>query len=99
MQESDHNMTEPQTSEPDNLVCNLATALVQHIDALDEMLGEAFSEPLEIHLLHHLAYRAGYEGKGGNLLQFVQDSVAEGIRDATEGQDAKITHQGTETRQ
>ena len=99
MQKGDAEMTEAQTSEQENLVCNLATALVQHIDTLDEMLGDALSEPLEIHLLHHLAYRAGYEGKGDNLLQFIRDSVAEGARDATEGQDAKITHQGTDTRQ
>jgi hypothetical protein len=33
-------MTETRTPEPDNLVCNLATTLVQHIDALDEMLAK-----------------------------------------------------------
>ena len=99
MQKSNPDLTETQTSDPENLVCNLATALVQHIDALDGMLGDALSEPLEAHLLHHLAYRAGYEGKGENLLELVQSSVAEGMNDATEGQDAKVTHQGTETRQ
>jgi hypothetical protein len=99
MQKSNPDVTETQPSEPDNLVCNLATALVQHIDALDETLGDALSEPLEIHLLHHLAYRAGYEGKGDNLLELVRGSVAEGMHDATEGQDAKVTHQGTDTRQ
>jgi hypothetical protein len=99
MQSSNPDVTETQTPGPDNLVCNLATAFVQHIDALDAMLGEALNEPLEIHLLHHLAYRAGYEGKGDDLLQLIRDSVAEGMRDATEGQDAKITHQGTDTRQ
>jgi hypothetical protein len=99
MQKHDPDLTETQTSELDNLVCNLATAVVQHIDALDGMLGDALSEPLEIHLLHHLAYRAGYEGKGDNLLALVQGSVDEGKHDATEGQDAKVTHQGTETRQ
>jgi hypothetical protein len=41
-------------------------------------------------LLHHRAYRAGYEGKGDNLLQLVRESVAEGMRDAVEGQDAKV---------
>jgi hypothetical protein len=95
----DPDLTETQTSEPDNLVCNLATAIVQHIDALDGMLGDALSEPLEVHLLHHLAYRAGYEGKGENLLELVRSSVDEGMHDATDGQDAKVTHQGTETRQ
>lgn len=92
-------LTETQTSAPDNLVCSLATALVQHIDALEGMLGDALSEPLEAHLLHHLAHRAGYEGKGENLLDLVRRSVAEGIHDATEDQDAEVTHPGTETRQ
>src|SRR5262249_44701745 len=55
---------EREMHESENLVCNLATALVQHLDALDNILGEAFTEPLNIHLLHHLAYRAGYEGHG-----------------------------------
>jgi len=90
---------EREMREPDNLVCNLATALVQHLDALDNMLGEAFIEPLNIHLLHHLAYRAGYEGHGENLLQLIRDSIALGIKDAAEGQEAKITHQAPETRQ
>jgi hypothetical protein len=90
---------EHEMREPENLVCSLATALVHHIDALDNMLGDTFSEPLDLHLLHHLAYRAGYEGQGEHLLQMVQDSVAHGIKDAAEGQDAKITHQAPETRQ
>jgi hypothetical protein len=99
MQKSNPDLTENQTSDPEKLVCNLATALVQHIDALDGMLSDALSEPLEAHLLHHLAYRAGYEGKGENFLELVRGSVDEGMHDATEGQDAKVTHQGTETRQ
>ena len=90
---------EREMQEPENLVCSLATALVHHIDTLDNVLGEAFSEPLDLHLLHHLAYRAGYEGDGENVLQMIQDSIALGIKDAAEGQEAKITHQAPETRQ
>jgi hypothetical protein len=89
----------PEISEPENLVCSLATALLHHVDTLDNMLGEAFSEPLDMHLLHHLAYRAGYEGHGEHVLQMVQESVALGVKDAAEGQEAKITHQAPETRQ
>jgi hypothetical protein len=33
-----------------------------------------------------------------NLLQLIRDSVASGMRDAIEGEDAKIAHQGTGTR-
>ena len=88
-----------EVQEPENLVCNLATALVHHIDTLDSMLGEAFSEPLDLHLLHHLAYRAGYEGQGENLLQMIQESIALGVKDAEEGEEARITHQAPETRQ
>jgi hypothetical protein len=90
---------EREIHEPENLVCSLATALVHHIDTLDNMLGEAFSEPLDLHPLHHLAYRAGYEGQGENLLQMIQESIALGVKDAAEGQEAKITHQAPETRQ
>ena len=89
----------PEISEPENLVCSLATALVHHIDTLDNMLGETFNEPLDLHLLHHLAYRAGYEGHGEQVLQMIQESVALGIKDAEEGQEARITHQAPETRQ
>ena len=90
---------EREVHEPENLVCSLANAFVHHIGTLDNVLGEAFSEPLDLHLLHHLAYRAGYEGDGENVLQMIQDSIALGIKDAAEGQEAKITHQAPETRQ
>ncbi len=99
MKNTEPDEVERETSDPENLVCTLATALVHHIDTLDNMLGESLSEPLDIHLLHHLAYRAGYEGQGENLLQMMQDSIALGIKDAEEGLDAKITHQAPETRQ
>jgi len=99
MQKGNPDLNDTRTSDPENRVCNLATALVQHIDALDGMLGDALSEPLEAHPLHHLAYRAGYEGKGDNSPELVRGSVTEGMYDATEGQDAKVTHQGSETRQ
>jgi hypothetical protein len=99
MTETEPDDVEREMREPENLVCSLATALVHYIDTLDNMLGESFSESLDLHLLHHLAYRAGYEGHGENLLQMIQDSIALGIKDAEEGQEAKITHQAPETRQ
>ena len=99
MKKTEPEDAEREMHEPENLVCSLDTALVHHIDTLDNVLGEAFSEPLDLHLLHHLAYRAGYEGDGENVLQMIQDSIALGIKDAAEGQEAKITHQAPETRQ
>lgn len=99
MRKTEPEGAEGEMREPENLVCSLAAALVHHIDTLDNILGESFSEPLDLHLLHHLAYRAGYEGQGENLLQMVEESIALGIKDAAEGQDAKITHQAPETRQ
>jgi hypothetical protein len=59
MKKTEPDDVESGTNEPENLVCSLATALVHQIDALDNMFGETFSKPLDIHLLHHLAYRAG----------------------------------------
>ena len=99
MKETEPDDVEQELREPENLVCSLAAALVHQIDALDNMLGESFSEPLDVHLLHHLAYRAGYEGHGESLLQMIQESIELGIKDAAEGQEARITHQAPETRQ
>ena len=99
MKKTEPDDVESGTSEPENLVCSLATALVHHIDALDNMLGETFSEPLDIHILHHLAYRAGYEGRGGSWLQVLQESIDLGIKDSAEGEEANITHQAPEARQ
>src|SRR5215469_17565525 len=99
MQNTASDNVEREIHEAENLVCSLATALVHHIDTLDNMLSEALSEPLDLHVLHHLAYRAGYEGRGENVLQIIQDSIALGVRDAAEGQEAKITHPAPETRQ